>query len=94
MAALIEGTVGANISYGNDVRVWKEVLNALNRKANEGPRGGKVCTKASAPASNTTADNPRKLYDICLDTATNDVYICTRYHLTGSNTTWTKMTIA
>ena len=92
MAAIVEGTVGANITYGNDIRVWKEVLNLLNRKMNEGPRGRKVCIKASAPANNTPADNPRKLYDLCWDTGGSDVYMCTLYSADASATTWTKIT--
>ena len=92
MAAIVEGTVGANITYRNDVRVWKEVLNLLNRKTNEGPRGRKVCIKAGAPANNTAADNPRKLYDLCWDTTNNEVYMCTAYHISASATTWTKIT--
>ena len=95
MAAIVEGTVGTNITYGNDIRVWKGVLNALNRKANEGPRGRKVCIKAGPPASNTVDDNPRKLYDICWDTTNNEVYMCTTYfHVatTSTGTVWTKIT--
>jgi len=92
MAALIEGTVGTNITYGNDVRVWKEVLNLLNRKMNEGPRGRKVCTKAGAPVTDAVADNPRKLYDLCWDTSGGEVYMCTKYSIDASDTIWTRIT--
>jgi hypothetical protein len=46
--------------------------------------------KAGAPATNTAADAPSGLGDLCFDSTNNDVYRCTAY-TNGTTFTWTKI---
>lgn len=82
---------GANLNYTRRTySVWYKILKLLFSKTNPG-QGGKLCTKAGVPADNTADDDPNAVGDICLDTANNDVYVCTAR--TDSTThDWVKIT--
>lgn len=88
--------VGTNLKYGTRMRLLPLMLEYLGRKAVS--RGGAAsvipgfCYKAGAPVSNTVADNPNAVGDICVDTTNQDVYICTAHTADASATTWVKIT--
>lgn len=83
--------VGANINY-NRHRILRLIDKIWSRKPRQLHRAGKLCYKNNgAPASSTPADNPNALYDQCVDTINNNLYICTVYDPSGAASTWLKV---
>lgn len=85
------GTVGANIKYQGKESLNRLLMKILSQKRNEKHRGKRIAYKAGVPASNTAADNPANLADICVDITNNHAYQCTVYDPTGAASTWVQI---
>jgi hypothetical protein len=88
---LATGTVGANINYKGKQGIFRKLMFLFQEKRNEESRHKRLCYKAGVPASNTAADNPANLGDICYDVTNNHAYLCTVYDPTGAASTWVQI---
>lgn len=85
------GTVGANIKYQGRQGLPRLMMKIFQEKRNEEARKKRISWKAGVPASNTAADNPANLGDICVDVTNSHVYLCTVYDATGAASTWVQI---
>lgn len=101
---VIMAASGANLQYGTYSRILSLILDKIGIKSPNGltspsgnrddgttfPRQVGLCVKAGAPASNTAADAPTGVGDLCHDSSNNDLYRCTAY-TDGTTFTWSKI---
>ena len=82
--------VGSNVTYVRSPQLLQKILNLLRYAPSGLGKQGKLCYKDGAPVSDTAADAPNALYDICYDYTNSDVYVCTAY-THDESFTWTKI---
>lgn len=83
---------GSNLDYSTHRNVGPRIAEILGYSPGTMlfKNTAKLCSKAGAPVTNTTNDNPEAKGDLCFDRTNSRVYICSAYTDT-SNFTWVRI---